>query len=260
MAIESMILDQDPQGGMPAGSCQSIMTGIVKNNWDKEHPGQVQVELLMGEDGKTTTQWIRVMRPYCGNGFGEYFLPEINTEVVIGFLMGELSSPVILGCLWNQEDKLPAGKANEKNSVKSIRTKGGHEILLDETKDQEKIEIVTNGKLDVCLEDKEKRITIRDGESKNQILLDAKKGEITIMADKKIILKAGNEEMLTLDGSAKKASHTANSVEIKAKQTLKAEGQSTNLKGNMIEIKAQGTLKAETSGILQLKGSMCKIN
>ncbi len=259
MGVENILVDREPRR-QSAAIGNSIMTGVVKNNWDKEHPGQIQVELLIGESGKTTTQWIRVMTPYGGNGYGEYFLPEINTEVVIGFLGGESSSPVMLGCLWNQEDKLPEGKANEKNSVKSIRTKGGHEILFDETKDQEKIEVITNKKLDLCLDDKQNMVTIKDGDSKNMIQMDMEKGVITIQADKKIVLKAGGDEMAVLDGSGKKASLAANNIDVKAKQGLALEGQNTNLKGTVVEMKAQSSMKAESSAILQLKGAMCKIN
>ena len=258
MGFEEMILDQ--QMSSQTSDVSNLMTGIVKKNWDKEYPGCVQVEILMGESGNTTTQWVRVMQPYCGNSYGQYFLPEINTEVVIGFLAGDVNVPIILGCLWNKEDKIPEGKANDKNSVKSIRTKAGHEILFDETKDKEKIEIKTAGQLDICLEDKEKIITIKDNSGENIIQVDGKKGIVTLEAKKKLVLKAGGEEMLCLDGSGKKASLTSNTEEMEGKQTLKMKGQTTNLEGNMLTIKAQGSLKVQSSAILELKGTMCKIN
>ena len=98
MGLESMLLEKSSEE-KKVNYCNSVMTGIVKKNWSKEHPGCVQVEVLMGETGKTTLEWVRVMQPYCGNGYGEFFIPEINTEVIIGFIMGDLSAPVILGCL-----------------------------------------------------------------------------------------------------------------------------------------------------------------
>ena len=92
------------------------------------------------------------------------------------------------------------------------------------------------------------------------ISLDAGQGVITIEAKKKVVLKAGGEEMLTLDGSGKKASLTAASVQAEAKQALKLKGQTTSVEGNIMELKAQGSLKAEASGAMQLKGAICKIN
>ena len=258
MGFEEMLVEQQTQ--KKPHDVGNVMTGIVKKNWDSEHPGCVQVEMLMGEQGESMTQWIRVMQPYCGNGYGQYFLPEINTEVVLGFLGGDISVPIVLGSLWNKEDKIPEKKANEKNSVKSIRTKAGHEIIFDETKDKEMIEIKTIGNLDISLKDKENIITIKDAKGENQLEIDGKNGVITLSAKKKLVLKAADKEMLTLDGTGKKLELEADTVSIQGKQALKLNGQTTNLEGNMVEIKAKGSLKAEASGVAQIKGSMCKIN
>ena len=259
MSFESMLLEQSSTE-KTKGYSYSIMTGIVKKNWSKDYPGCVQVEMLMGETGKTMLEWVRVMHPYCGNGYGEFFLPEIDTEVVIGFIMGDLSAPIVLGCLWNKKDKLPTGKADEKNAIKSIRTKGGHEIIFDETKDKEKIDIITNGKLEICLKDKEKQIVIKDDAGKNIIEVDAEKGTIALQADKKLILKAGGEAMVTLDGAGKSLKIAANQVELEGKQTLKLKGQTTNLEGSMLTVKGSSSTKIQSSAVLELKGTMCKIN
>ena len=258
MGIESMLMEQQL---ISTGDVlqNGIVTGIVKNNWNQDFPGQVQVELLIGKSGQTTLQWVRVMQPYCGKDYGEYFLPEINSEVVIGFLAGNTSSPVVLGCLWGKEEKLPEGKANEKNSIKSIRTKGGHEIIFDETEGKELIEIKTKGQLDILLQDEEKVITIQDDQGKNLLKIEGQNGAITIEAEKKLLLKAG-EETITLDAEGKKMSFASGNVEIQANQGLKLKGQNTNLEGNMMNIKAQGSMKVESSAALQLKGSICQIN
>ena len=259
MGLESMLLEKSSEE-KKVNYCNSVMTGIVKKNWSKEHPGCVQVEVLMGETGKTTLEWVRVMQPYCGNGYGEFFIPEINTEVIIGFIMGDLSAPVILGCLWNKQDKIPTNKANENNSVKSIRTKGGHEIIFDETKDKEKIDIITKGKLNICLQDKEKKIVIKDSSGKNLIEVDADKGTVVLQADKKMILKAGGEAMVTLDGSGKSVKIAANQVDINGKQTLKLKGQTPILEGSMLTVKGSSSAKIQSSAVLELKGTLCKIN
>lgn len=255
-----MLYGTEEHSEQQKSQCSGIMLGVVKKNWDKDHPGMVQVELLMGEDGKETTYWIPVMQPYSGKGFGTYFLPEVNTEVVVGFLMGEMDCPVLLGCLWNKVDTLPANTANDKNSIKSIRTKGGHEIIFDETKDKEKIEIKTAGNMDVCLSDKEKVITISDDKGENLLKIDGKNGVITLEAKKKIVLKAGNVEMLTLDGSGKKATLQTNNINVDAKQNLNIKGQMAKLQSNTLELKAQGTLKAQASAAMQLKGAILKLN
>ena len=84
----------------------------------------IKVEYMMGEKDKKTSDWVRVMSGYCGNGFGNYWLPEIGTEVLVGFIHGNMNMPVVLGCLWNGKDKLPEGTADEKNETKTVMTKG----------------------------------------------------------------------------------------------------------------------------------------
>ena len=40
-----------------------IVTGIVKENWDEKHKGQLKVEYNLGEEGKNLTGWVPVMTP-----------------------------------------------------------------------------------------------------------------------------------------------------------------------------------------------------
>ena len=53
----------------------SVTTGKVVENWDSKHPGMVRVEIFLSETGQNRTDWVRVMQPYAGKGFGSYFLP-----------------------------------------------------------------------------------------------------------------------------------------------------------------------------------------
>jgi uncharacterized protein involved in type VI secretion and phage assembly len=260
MDFGQMFLSDSNPGGDDDTKCFSIMTGIVKENFNESFPGKVRVEFYFGETGSTSSEWIRVMQPYCGKEFGEYFMPEINTEVVVGFNLGDIQKPIVLGCLWNDVDKLPKEVANKDNSVKSILTKGGHQILFDETKDKEKIEIKTKSKLTILMEDKEQKISVKDEKGENMLSLDCKNGQVTVKAKKKIVLNAGDADILTLDGAGKKASLKIDNIEINATQALTLKGQNVKLEGNMTALKAQGSFKAESGGMLEVKGAMVKIN
>jgi len=240
--------------------CPGIMLGKVKKNWDTEHPGMVMVEFFLGEKGKSTTGWVPVMQPYAGKSYGEYFFPEIDSVVVVGFLLGNLDSPVVLGCIWDEKNVLPKDTANKENSIKSILTKGGHKIIFDEKKDEEKIEIITAGEISISMQDKEQSITIKDKKGQNLCTINGKEGTITLEAKEKVVFKAGGKNMLTLDGSGKKATLASDNIEVNAGQSLKLKGQSTKLEGNMVEMKAQGSFKVQSSAMLELKGSMTKIN
>lgn len=244
------------------GECKGVMRAVVKQNWNEEQPGKVLVEILTGEEGKTDTKWLPVVQPYCGEGYGFYFHPEIGTEVVLGSHMGDVNSLVVLGSVWSKEEELPEQTAGEKNTIKRISTKGKHEILFDDDEESGKIQISTAGKLQITLNEKEKRISLFDEEEKNGLLIDAENGTVHVKADKKIIFSIGTDEMLVLekDSGSQKVNVKADKLEMKSNQSIQIQGGKLELKGTQAEIAADGSLKLSSSGMTEVKGNMVKIN
>ncbi len=236
----------------------SITRGVVKDNWDSKNPGKVMVEIFLGETGKSVSGWIPVMTPYGGKDYGYYALPEVGSEVVVGFNLGDKNCPIVLGCLWNNTNPIPTQTADEKNTVKRLKTKGGCEISFDEEDKKEKIEILTPGKLQISLEDENKKITIKDEKGKSSLILDTENSTFTISVEKKIDFKIKDTSVLTIDSNGVKIE--ANKVEIKGKQALNIEGQNTTIKGGMINAKASSTMSLRSSAMLEIKGTMVKIN
>lgn len=186
--------DYEEQARIPG-----ITTGIVKENWDQEHQGMVKVEMYLGEQGKNVTGWAPVMSTYAGDSYGNYWLPEVGQEVVIGFHFGERNYPIVLGCLWNNKNKLPKEMANDKNTIKKFMTKGGCEVIFDDEKGKEKITVTTPGKLAFMIEDEKKSIQIKDEKGENSIFIDCEKGNMTFQAKTKMEFKIGNQAAITID-------------------------------------------------------------
>ena len=116
MDLFKEILDTKTSSSSPRFRMQmaDLATAVVKENWDKEHPGCVKVEYILGADGAKTSDWIRVLHGYAGKGFGSYALPEIGSEVLVGFIMGDMENAVVLGCLHNSENPLPEKTADDR--------------------------------------------------------------------------------------------------------------------------------------------------
>ncbi|MDE5777060.1 MAG: phage baseplate assembly protein V [Lachnospiraceae bacterium] len=237
-----------------------VMRAVVKENWNEDCPGKILVEFQTGESGKSITKWLSVAHPYCGNGYGFYFLPEIDTEVLVGSLAGDVNSLVVLGGLWNQVDKIPEKTAVEKNTIKKIKTKGGHEICFNDDDEAGGIEIKTAGDLHITMKDKDSIISVSDKEGKNAVKIDGKNGCIQICADKKLTFSVGGKNMAVLDGDNKKLSFLADQINQKAGQTLQLEGQMLKIKGDTTQLKGGSSMKLESSGMAEIKGSMVKIN
>ncbi len=237
-----------------------IVTGTVKENYNKDHPGMVRVELFLGENGKNVTGWIPVMSPYAGSGHGTFTLPEVGAEVVVAFNMGDRNRPVVLGCLWSDKNKFPKDAVTDKNTKKEIVTKGENQIIIDDTQDKQKIIIKTKkGKL-ISLDEEKNTLTMADKDNKNSVVIDSAKGVVTITADKKIILKAGGNPALTADGSGKKLSLKSTTIELKADKDLTAKGQNMKLDGTAVKLNGASSLQVSSSGSTQVKGAIVKIN
>lgn len=245
-------------GAEQNGIINGIVTGTVKENYDKDNPGKVKVELFLGEDGKNITGWIPVMTPYAGNQYGGYALPEVGDEVVVAFKMGDMNCPIVIGSLWSGKNKQPDKAVTEKNMIKRFVTKGKNEITIDDTADKQKIEIKTPKEKTIVFSEEKDNIIIQD-KDKNSLTIDSKNGEITIKAKKKITLDAGGAKII-LDGTAKKLTLQSGTVEAKADQAFNAKGTNTKIEGTNVEIKANASFKSQSSAITEIKGAMVKIN
>ncbi len=243
---------------LPPVTAPGLLNAVVKEIWDEKHKGMVRVEYLLGEKDHKTSDWVRVMSPYGGKEYGNYWLPEIDTEVVVGFVQGNLNMPILLGCLWNDTDQHPKETVNEKNEVKTIMTRAGNKITFSDTKDKEKITVETPKKMELSIDDAAEMISIQDKEKKNCLQLNCKDGTVTITAKSDIKLKIGSKDVLSADSDTVKI--TAGTVQIDASQSLKLKGQTTDISGTSVKVKANGELGLEASGVARLKGSMVKIN
>lgn len=238
----------------------SVTTGLVKNNWDDGHPGMVKVEYFLGTQGQNVTGWIPVAVPYAYKECGMYMLPEIGSEVVIAFNMGDRNCPVVIGCLWNQKNTLMQDTATEGNLIKRFKTKGGCEVVFEEEQGKEAIEVHTPASLKLRLEDENQTIVIEDKEEKNGVLIDAKEGSVKLFADKKMTLEVSQKPMLTLDGSKNSITVKADEIQEEAAKSCTVKGQNVQLEGTQMDIKGKSQLSVQSSGMAQLKGATVQIN
>lgn len=253
-----MLEKREENDTLPPVTAPGLLNAIVKENYDEEHKGMVKVEYIMGEKDKKTSDWVRVMTPYGGSGYGNYWLPEIDTEVIVGFIHGNLNIPVVLGCLWNNTDQQPENTVDEKNTIKTIMTKAGNKITFSEEEEKEKITIETPKSLQVLLDDENELITLQDKDGNNSIVLDCSGGNITVTAATALSFKIGSKEVWKADSDS--VTTTAGTVKLDASNTLTLKGGSATLSGTSVKVKSDGQLGLQGSGMTQIKGSTVKIN
>lgn len=192
-----------------------VVVGLVTNNEDPDGLGRVKVKFPWLSDAEESF-WARVASPMAGKERGFYFLPEVDDEVLVAFEQGDVRFPYVLGALWNGKDKPPETNGDGKNNARSIKSRSGHVIRLNDEDGKEKIEII-------------------DKSGNNRIEFDTAKNSITITSDKDIILSA-SKGAIKLDAQQIEIKSSADAkVEAGAGMDVKATG-AMNIKGATVNI------------------------
>ena len=50
---------------------------------------------------KPDNTWVRVAQPWAGSGWGTFFWPRVNDEVIVQFLNGDPDNPIVVGSVYN---------------------------------------------------------------------------------------------------------------------------------------------------------------
>ncbi|MGZ4034419.1 MAG: phage baseplate assembly protein V, partial [Bacteroidia bacterium] len=147
---------------------------------------RVKVNLPMVAAG-TEGVWARLATLDAGNKRGTFFYPEVDDEVILGFMNDDPREPVILGMLHSKNSSgKPPIEPTQNNFVKGIYTKGEIKLVFDDEK--KSVTIETPGGNKVLITDKdEAKITISDS---NQNKIEMTKDGINITSGKDLNLKA----------------------------------------------------------------------
>ena len=137
---------------------------------------------------------------------------------------------------------------------------GGIEIAVDDTSGKQSVTITTPKKTTVTVEDENETILLKDDTGKNKILMDLKSGEISIIASKKLTLKAG-QTSLELDGTSNSVKVNGGNVNVAAKQNLDLQGQvSAKVKGGTLSAQGDQMAELKSTGPVTVKGAIVKVN
>lgn len=222
-----------------------VVLGVVTENYKKELPGMVQVQIPVRDEESSIYRWAKTAQMYSGKEWGQYFQPEIGDQVLLAFEHGNIERPFIIGSVPRSNDKFISQSAKEQNEIKRIVSKHGNEISISDVKDsdgeKDRIQIQTSGK----------------GQSIS--LLNDKK-QIVIKAEEKLTIKVGDSVTVTMNGENGKVTIDAKQVTIHADNAIKCESDgSVTLSGQNTVVKASTGLKLESNGMASVKGSAVSI-
>jgi uncharacterized protein involved in type VI secretion and phage assembly len=169
-----------------------VMQAVVVDNEDPLGEGRVRLTYPWLNQSMET-EWCRVCQTYAGSGYGSLWVPEKNDEVLVACVHGDLNEAVVLGGLYNGKDK-PASKREKAPGLdqKLFRTKGKHQLLLDDSQNDKKIEMKSSAGHSLLLDDKQ-------GQQKAQ--LNSNGGQSVTLDDQnnKLVIDTGIGQSITME-------------------------------------------------------------
>lgn len=246
MSILSYMSGDSGQTPAFSGVCPAVVTNIN----DPDKLGRVKVKLLNLDLPDYETDFIRVVTPMSGSGWGMLFFPNVGDEVLVGFCGGDISRAYVLGSLWNRNFKTPA-EIKEDNSIRMIQTKAGHKLIFDDADGKECVTVRTKGELLVKLDDGKNCITIQDKGGKDMVRIDSENGTITVQAEKKVNISAGSTKIIMESGG---------SLSVSSDSSAKIKSSKVTVNGDNTEVKGGSSLKLSSGGQTSVKGAAVKIN
>ncbi|MBU2997483.1 type IV secretion protein Rhs [Cellulophaga baltica] len=241
--------------------------GKVLDNNDPDGLGRIKVQFPWQSHMGTTTPWIKMNTPYGGNGKGFYFIPEVDEEVLVGFENNNPEKPYVLSAGFNSSAK--SGVADAENNIKSIRTRSGHTIELNDTDGEEKINIYDHEGSIITFDTQAKSLYITATES---IEFQAK--NIKMIAEENIDLQAQadintasegstniiSESTLALQSALDTTINSDSNIAIEATSDATISSANTIVEGQAsVEVNGAQT-KVTGSALTEVSGAIVKIN
>jgi uncharacterized protein involved in type VI secretion and phage assembly len=182
-----------------------VVEAIVVDVIDPDKEGKVKIQFPWFDE-EMVTEYCRVRQFYAGKGYGAFFVPEKGDEVLVAFVHGDMRMPIILGGLYNGEDKPSTDRQKDKDQ-KLIRTKAGHELLFDDSEKERRIKLTTASQHVLDLDDKDKKVFLKTAQG-HALTLDDGEGKVT--------LETSGGQSLTFDLKQGKATLKATQVTVEA--------------------------------------------
>ncbi|HEY6901330.1 MAG TPA: type VI secretion system tip protein VgrG [Puia sp.] len=226
----------DPQAAGLIGAVHGLQIGVVvklENDPDGEFRIQVKVPVI---DNNADGIWTRIASLDAGSDRGAFFMPEIGDEVIVGFINDDPRHAVVLGMLHSSAKQAPI-TPKDANDEKGFTTRS---------------------KMRVHFNDQTKTITI-DTPAGNSIQLDEQgtKVEITDQNSNKVTMDTSG---ITVDSPLDIKIKAAANLDISAGATLSISAASITVKADA-NLDVQGALaKLAAQGIMEISGSIVKIN
>jgi type VI secretion system secreted protein VgrG len=261
--------------------------------------GRIMVQFYwdrVGQKNENSSCWIRVGQLWASSGWGSMWIPRVGMEVIVDFIEGDPDRPIVIGCVYNGNNKPPYSLPSDKtkSTIKSNSSKGGggsNEIRFEDKKGSEEIYIHAQKDRNLVIEnDETKKVgnnqvievkndrteTVQQGNEKvtisqgNRTITVSQGNDSLIVSqgDQSTTISQGNQSTTISQGNqSTKISAGSATTEAMQSITLKVGSSSVTIdqtgvtiKGMTITIQGEGQTQVQASGMVQVKGALVQIN
>ncbi len=183
-----------PPRTTPKPVISGVQTAIVVGDGEiyTDEFGRIRVEFpwdRAASGGKDSSFWVRVAQPWAGKQWGAQFLPRVGQEVLVEFLEGDPDHPIVVGSVYNGQNKPPYSLPGNKtqSGIKTRSSESGEDANYNELRFEDKKGselLLLHAEKDMVAEAEESyRLAagLADSDNKTRIVLN-KDGSITITA------------------------------------------------------------------------------
>ncbi|MEI7087066.1 type VI secretion system tip protein VgrG [Pectobacterium versatile] len=222
-----------------------LQIGVVtKLNEDPDSNYRIQIKIPT-LNSESNLIWARLATYYASSGCGNFFIPEVGDEVIVGCINQDPSNPIILGSLYSSKNKMP-NELTAENHIKTIVTKSKLKVIFDD--ENSVMTLKTPNGNSIVMSDKDKSITLTD---QNSNTISMGENGINITSNKDITISAKNAVKIESTGD----------TTVKATGDAKISGLNVSVQANTgLTLKGNATAELSCSGITTIKGAIVKIN
>lgn len=223
---------------------------FVKDNNDPDKLGRVKVRFPWQSRGELTP-WIRLMNLYTGSEFGAQFIPELDTEVIIGFEGSNVERPYVMGQVYNNAKSPLDDWSTANNAIKGIKTKSGNMLIFNDEKGS------------ITLKDKAGSSIVLDGNgnisisASGEVSLSGKK-EVSLQSDDEVSLNGKKEVSLVSDDEI--SLNGKSEVSITSVSEVNVEAVNVTLTGTAAATLEGTNVTVNGTAMTEIKGGIVQIN
>ena len=279
-----------PAAVTPKARIYSAQTAIVVGKSGEEiwtdRYGRIKVKFHWDQSSaqdETSSCWIRVAQTWAGAQWGSIVLPRIGQEVLVSFLDGDPDRPIVTGCVYNGQQTTPYTLPDNqtRTTIKSNSSKGGsgfNELRFEDKAGSEEVFLQAQKDMNVSvLNDQSvtvtnnRSISVSKGNETHNVQgtrsltvagdeTHTNSGKFTQTVSGDFVLNISGNLTIQVSGSVAIQSGTSFLNKSGTSLTNQAGTSMSNEAQVSIASKANASHSVESSGILELKGSLVKIN